>query len=189
MKPNPISCCSALLNPLYHMVEISKPHYPLAYRLLRFIAYILAGGILAQALSCGIFYFLIYDSQAAGMLAHLMIQHLSYFFLGGVFIIMSVSNILIKRGLSQLRVIRIPSLTIFLAIATTSFLLIPRMDYLRETALIDGMPVMLSPFANYFAILNAIALLLLIAQMIFSGLMAWRLSDPQLTQMAPDRSN
>jgi len=102
---------------------------------------------------------------------------------------MCVSNILIKRGLSQLRVIRIPSLTIFLAIATTSFLLIPRMDYLRETALIDGMPVMLSPFANYFAILNAIALLLLIAQMIFSGLMAWRLSDPQLTQMAPDRSN
>ncbi|MBU3550820.1 DUF4149 domain-containing protein [Polynucleobacter sp. MWH-Berg-3C6] len=184
MKPNPISCCSALLNPLYHMVEATQTHHPLAYRLLRLIAYLLAGGILAQAFSCGLIYFLIYDSQAAGMLAHMMIQHLSYFFLGGIFVIISVSNILIKRGVSHLRVIRFPSLTVFLAIATTSFLLIPRMDYLRETALIDGMPVLLSPFANYFAILNAITLLLLTTQIIFSAIIAWRLSDTQLTQVA-----
>ena len=189
MKPNLISCCSALLTPLYYMVEATQTHYPLAYQILRFITYILAGGILAQALCCSIFYFLIYDSQAAGMLAHLMIQHLSYLFLGGVFIIMSVSNILIKRGSSHLRVIRLPSLTVFLAIAITSFLVIPRMDYLRETALMDGMPVMLSPLANYFAILNAITLLLLITQIIFSGLMAWRLSNPKLTQIAPNRGN
>ena len=177
MKPNSISRCSALFNPLYYMVEATQTHYPLEYRLLKFIAYILAGGVLAQALSCGVIYLVIYDSQAAGMLAHLMIQHLSYFFLGGVFIIMSVSNILIKRGVSRLRVIRTPSLTLFLAISITSFLLIPRMDYLRETALMDGMPVMLSPFANYFVILHSITLLLLITQMIFSGLMAWRLTD------------
>ena len=77
--------------------------------------------------------------------------------------------------------IRIPALTLILTIAATSFLLILRMDYLRETALLDGMPVMLSPFANYFLILNSLTLLLLIVQIIFSGMMAWRLSEPKLT--------
>jgi hypothetical protein len=158
------------------MVEATKTHYPLACRLLRLIAYILAGGVLAQAFSCLASYYLIYDSQAAGMLAHLLIQDLSYYFLGGTFVILSLSNVLIKKGLSSLTSIRIPSLTLILVIATTSFLLIPRMDYLRETALLDGMPVMLSPFANYFLILNSLTLVFLIVQIALSVLMAWRLS-------------
>ena len=177
MKRNLISCCSALFNPFNTMVESNQTQYPLACRLLRFIASILAGGILAQIFTCAAAYLLIYDAQAAGMLAHLLIQHLSYYFLGGTFIIMSLSNILIKRGLSHLSVIRIPSLTLILAIASSSFLLIPRMDYLRETALQDGMPVMLSPFANYFAILNSLTFLLLCTQIFSSTLILWRLND------------
>ena len=158
------------------MVEATKTHHPLAYRLLRLIAYILAGGVLAQAFSCLASYYLIYDSQAAGMLAHLLIQHLSYYFLGGTFVILSLSNVLIKKGISSLTSIRIPSLTLILVIATTSFLFIPRMDYLRETALLDGLPVMLSPFANYFLILNSLTLVFLIAQVALSVSIAWRLS-------------
>jgi hypothetical protein len=158
------------------MVEATKTHYPLACRLLRLIAYILAGGVLAQAFSCLASYYLIYDSQAAGMLAHLLIQDLSYYFLGGTFVILSLSNVLIKKGLSSLTSIRIPSLTLILVIATTSFLLIPRMDYLRETALLDGMPVMLSPFANYFLKLNSLTLVFLIVQIALSISIAWRLS-------------
>ncbi|MEI6182931.1 MAG: hypothetical protein WCP25_06485 [Polynucleobacter sp.] len=158
------------------MVEVIKTHHPLACRLLRLTAYILAGGVLAQAFSCLASYYLIYDSQAAGMLAHLLIQHLSYYFLGGTFVILSLSNVLIKKGLSFLISIRIPSLTLILAIAATSFLLIPRMDYLREAALLDGMPVMLSPFANYFLILNSLTLVFLIVQIALSVLIAWRLS-------------
>jgi len=157
------------------MVEATKTHYPLACRLLRLIAYILAGGALAQAFSCLASYYLIYDSQAAGMLAHLLIQDLSYYFLGGTFVILSLSNVLIKKGLSSLTSIRIPSLTLILVIATTSFLLIPRMDYLRETALLDGMPVMLSPFANYFLILNSLTLVFLVVQIALSVSIAWRL--------------
>jgi hypothetical protein len=49
------------------------------------------------------------------------------------------------------------------------------MDYLRETALLDGMPVMLSPFADYFLILNSLTFLLLVTQIFFSVVMAWRL--------------
>jgi hypothetical protein len=183
MKLIPVLCCSALINPFYLMVEVSKTRHPLACRLLRFVAYILAGGVLAQALSCLAFYYLIYDSQAAGMLAHLLIEHLSYYFLGGTFVILSLCNILIKRGLSSLTGIRIPSLALILAIGATSFLLIPRMDYLRETALLDGMPVMMSPFANYFLILNSLTLALLITQIALSTLIAWRLSEDQSPQV------
>lgn len=165
------------------MVENTIPRFPLACRLLRLIAYVLAGGIIAQASSCLAFYYLIYDSQAAGMLAHLLIQHLSYYFLGGTFVILSLSNILIKRGLSSLTEIRIPSLVLILLTTATSFLLIPRMDYLRETALLDGMPVMLSSFANYFFVLNSLTLLFLIAQIIFSVQVAWRLSKHESSQM------
>ncbi len=172
-------CCGALFNPIYPMVELIKTRHPLACQLLRIIAYILAGGILAQFFSCLAVYCLINDSQVAGMISHLLIQHLSYYFLGCSFVILSLANILIKRGQSPLKVIRIPSITLTLAVAVTSFLLIPRMDYLRETALLDGMPVALSPFAGYFLILNSLTLALLLAQILSSILIAWRLSNPQ----------
>jgi hypothetical protein len=86
---------------------------------------------------------------------------------------------LVKRGVYSLREIRLPSLALILAISATSFLLIPRMDYLRETALLDGMPVMLSHFANYFLILNGLTLILLLAQIFYSALLAWNLSGAQ----------
>jgi hypothetical protein len=163
------------------MVEISTSQYSLARRLLRLIAYILAGGTLAQALSCLATTLFINDSQAAGMVANLLVQHLSYYFLGCAFVILSLSNILIKRGLAPLRSIRMPSLSLMMTVAAASFLLIPRMDYLRETALLDGMPVMLSPFASYFLILNTLVNTLIIAQIGSSILIAWRLSNTKLS--------
>jgi hypothetical protein len=172
-------CCIALINPFYPMVEALSTQYHLSIRLLRLLAGLMAGGIMAQALGCLTPYFLMEDSQAAGMVAHLLMQHLSYYFLGCAFVILSLSNILIKRGISQLKIVRLPSLILIFAVAVASFLLIPRMDYLRETALQDGMPVMLSPFANYFVILNGITFLLLCTQIFSSALIAWRLTDTQ----------
>jgi hypothetical protein len=163
------------------MVEAMSPHYPMTYRLLRFISAILAGGTIAQAFGCLAAYSLMNDSQAAGMVAHIVIQHLSYCFLGCAFVILSITNVLIKRGAYSLKNIRLPSLILLVAIATASFLLIPRMDYLRETALIDGMPVMLSSFAYYFQTLNILVLMLLLTQIISSVLVAWRLFDSEST--------
>ena len=168
------------------MVDTTQTPYPLTTRLLRWIAYILAGGTLIQALACAMMFFFIFDSQAAGMKADLLVQHLSYYFLGGTFMLLSVSNVLIKRGLFQLKTIRIPTLVFMLDIAFTNFLLIPRRDYLRETALHDGMPVMLSPFANYFLILNCLTLLLLMTQIYLSSLTAWRLSRLTSSQVGPN---
>ncbi len=172
-------CCSALINPFYPMVEAHQNQYPLSHRLLRVIAGFIAGGTMAQSLGCLSAYLLMEDSQAAGMIAHLLIQHLSYYFLGCAFVLLSLSNILIKRGVSRLKAIRVPSLILIICVAATSFLLIPRMDYLQETALQDGMPVMASPFANYFVMLNGILLVLLSIQIFSSCLIAWRMSDSQ----------
>ena len=163
------------------MVEVTGSQYKPAYQLLRILSSLLAGGMIAQAISCLAAHLLINDAQAAGMVAHLLIQHLSYYFLGCAFLILSLGNMLIKRGISSLRPARMPSLILILMTAISSFLLIPRMDYLRETALIDGMPVMLSPFANYFLILNSLVSLLLFIQLISSALLAWRLSNLKLS--------
>jgi hypothetical protein len=162
------------------MVEALKTQYSFSCRLLRLLACLMAGGIIAQGVSCITAYLLMPDSQAAGMIAHFLIQDLSYYFLGCAFVILSLANILIKRGISSLKSIRIPSLILILIVATPSFLLIPRMDYLRETALLDGMPVMLSPFAKYFLILNSLTFLLLVVQIFFGAVIAWRLSNTQL---------
>ena len=181
MKLIQILCCSALINPFYPMVEALQNQYTFSCRLLRLIAYLVAGAIIAQALSCLLPYLLMEDAQAAGMIAHLLIQHLSYYLLGCTFVILSLSNILIKRGISQLKGVRLPSLLLMISVAAASFLLIPRMDYLRETALQDGMPVMLSPFANYFVMLNSITFLLVGIQIITGVLVAWRLTGIKST--------
>jgi amino acid permease len=158
------------------MIEVPKSQYRLPFLLIRILAYLMAGTIFIQALGCLAAYLLMIDSQAAGMLAHLLMQNLSYYFLGCTFIILSLSNLLIKRGISQLKRVRWPLLILVVSVATASFLLIPRIDHLRETALEDGMPVMLSPFANYFVILNSIVFLLLCAQIFCGALVAWRLA-------------
>ena len=158
------------------MVEAITKKYLGSRRLLFMLSGLMAGGIISQTLGCLMGYLVIEDSQAAGMVAHLLIQQVSYYLLGCTFVILSLSNILIKRGLVELKDIRTPSLVLILCVAFTSFLLIPRMDYLREVALQDGMPVMLSPFANYFAILNALTFSLLVVQMILGTLVAWRMS-------------
>jgi len=171
------------------MVEVIRNQYSLAYRLLRFFANLLAGGVLAQAIGCISAYASMNDSQAAGMLAHLIMQHLAYYFFGCGFAILSLANILIKRGVSSLKSIRLPSLVLMLTVALANFLLIPRMNYLQETALLDGMPVMLSPLAHYFEILNFLLLLLVLAQIISSALIAWRLSALQSSQVDSHGSN
>jgi hypothetical protein len=163
------------------MVEATKLQHPLTHRLLRFLACILAGGVISQAFGCLAAYLIITDSQAAGMVANIVVQHLSYYFLGCAFAILSIADILIKRGASPLKNIRLPLLILMMAVAVASFLLIPRMDYLRETALIDGMPVMLSPFAGYFQVLNILVLMLLLTQIVSSAVVAWRLCNSEST--------
>ena len=180
--------CTALINPFYPMVEVPSTQYLLSIRLLRLLAGFMAGGTIAQAISCITPYLLMEDPQAASMMSDLLMQHLSYYFLGGAFIVLSLSNILIKRGIIQLRVIRMPSLVLIASVAVTSFLLIPRMDFLRETALQDGLPVMQSPLASYYLTLNGLTLLLMCTQIFSSTLIAWHLCNIKLPEASADLS-
>ncbi|QWD62954.1 DUF4149 domain-containing protein [Polynucleobacter sp. MWH-UH25E] len=177
MRPIEMLCCGALINPDHSMVEdISNKHLR-PIRFMSILAFALAGSTIALATCCLVTYLSIEDSQVAGMISHLVMQHLTYWYLGCSFVILSLSNILIRRGSYQLKSIRIPALVFIIVAAFSSFLLIPRMDYLRESALQDGMPVNVSPFANYFLILNGLLFLLLLIQLISSILVSWRLSE------------
>jgi hypothetical protein len=149
--------------------------YPRAIKLLQYVSVMTSFLLLAQLLYLVIVHNQSTDSQAAGMLADLMIGDLSNYLLGMIFIILSLSNIFIKRGLIELKSIRLPSLILTAAIVIPSYILIPRMDYLRETALASGFPVMLSPFARYFFLLNATKILMLVIQIFCSLIISWRL--------------
>jgi hypothetical protein len=155
--------------------------YARAVRLLQLLSVILSVLLLAQTVYLLVVHYQSSDSQAAGMLADLMIENLSSYILGLIFIILSMSNILIKRGLFELKRLRLPSLILTAATAIPSFLLIPRMDYLRETALAEGFPVILSPFARYFFLLNTMEILLLMIQIACGLILTWRLSRLSLT--------
>jgi hypothetical protein len=149
--------------------------YPRAIKLLQYVSVMTIFLLLAQLLYLVIVHIQSTDSQAAGMLADLMIGDLSNYLLGMIFIVLSLSNIFIKRGLIDLKSIRLPSLILIAAIVIPSYILIPRMDYLRETALDGGFPVILSPFARYFFLLNATKILMLVIQIFCSLIISWRL--------------
>jgi hypothetical protein len=157
-----------------------KP-YSLAIRLLQLLSVLLSVLLLTQILYLLFVYYQSTDTQAAGMLADLMIEDLSPYILILIFILLSTSNILIKRGLVELKRLRLPALILTAATFIPSYLLIPRMDYLRETALTDGFPVMLSPLARYFFFLSALEILLLTTQIACGLLITWRLSRLSLT--------
>lgn len=157
------------------MVENSHQHFFRTTKLLAYLSYLLAGGSIAQILGGLAAYFSMEDSQAAGMIANLLSQHLSYYFLGCTFVILSLSNILIRHGMLQLKTVRFSLLILIVTNGVSSYLIIPRMDYLRESALQDGLPVIFSPFATYFSLLNGINILLLCTQIFASVIIAWRL--------------
>jgi hypothetical protein len=114
------------------------------------------------------------DIQAGGMLADIITQYLANYFLGIAFIVLSVSNLLIKRGLVEYKRLRLPTIVMAISTAIVAFMLIPRMDYLRETALLDGLPVLYSASAGYFTTLAALATSLLFIQLVSGGMLLWR---------------
>jgi hypothetical protein len=108
------------------------------------------------------------------MLADIITQYLANYFLGIAFIVLSVSNLLIKRGLVEYKRLRLPTITLAASTAIVAFMLIPRMDYLRETALLDGLPVLYSASSAYFITLTALATSLLLIQLASGSVLLWR---------------
>jgi hypothetical protein len=161
-QPNPINTA-----------EPANP-YSSTRRLITCLCLLLGGGLLAQLLSNIVVRIASSDIQAGGMLADIITQYLANYFLGIAFIVLSVSNLLIKRGLVQYKELRLPTIILAASTAIVTFMLIPRMDYLRETALLDGLPVLYAPSAAYFITLSALSTSLLLIQFASGGVLLWR---------------
>jgi hypothetical protein len=148
--------------------------YSATQRFITCLCLLLGGGLLGQLLSIIVVRIASSDIQAGGMLADIITQYLANYFLGIAFIVLSVSNLLIKRGLVEYKRLRLPTIVMAISTAIVAFMLIPRMDYLRETALLDGLPVLYSASAAYFTTLAALATSLLFIQLVSGGMLVWR---------------
>jgi hypothetical protein len=148
--------------------------YSSTQRLISLLCFLLGGGLVAQLLCIVVVRIASSDIQAGGMLADIITQYLANYFLGIAFIILSVSNLLIKRGLAEYKRLRLPTIILAASTAIVAFMLIPRMDYLRETALLDGLPVLFAPSAAYFTTLSALSISLLLIQLASGGVLLWR---------------
>ena len=155
--------------------------YSATRRFITCLCLLLGGGLLGQLLSMIVVRIASTDIQAGGMLADIITQYLANYFLGIAFIVLSVSNLLIKRGLVEYKRLRLPTIILAISTAIVAFMLIPRMDYLRETALLDGLPVLYSASAGYFTTLAALATSLLLIQLASGGVLVWRQLNPKKT--------
>jgi hypothetical protein len=155
--------------------------YSATRRFITCLCLLLGGGLLGQLLSLIVVRIASSDIQAGGMLADIITQYLANYFLGIAFIVLSVSNLLIKRGLVEYKRLRLPTIVLAISTAIVAFMLIPRMDYLRETALLDGLPVLYSDSAGYFTTLAALATSLLLVQLASGGVLVWRQLNPKKT--------
>ncbi len=148
--------------------------YSSTRRFITCLCLLLGGGLLGQLLSIIVVRIASSDIQAGGMLADIITQYLANYFLGIAFIVLSVSNLLIKRGLVEYKRLRLPTIVLAISTAIVAFMLIPRMDYLRETALLDGLPVLFSASAGYFTTLAALSTSLLFIQLASGSMLVWR---------------
>jgi hypothetical protein len=161
-------------NPTKQLIAVDSDPYSATQRFITCLCLLLGGGLLGQLLSIIVVRIASSDIQAGGMLADIITQYLANYFLGIAFIVLSVSNLLIKRGLVEYKRLRLPTIVLAISTAIVVFMLIPRMDYLRETALLDGLPVLYSASAGYFTTLAALATSLLFIQLVSGGMLLWR---------------
>jgi hypothetical protein len=150
-------------------------------RVITCLCLLLGGSLLAQLGSMIVVRIASSDIQAGGMLADIITQHVANVILGIAFVVLSISNLLIKRGLVEYKQLRLPAIFLAISTAIVAFILIPRMDYLRETALLDGLPVLYSASAAYFTTLSALATSLLLIQLASGGVLIWRQLNPKKT--------
>jgi uncharacterized membrane protein YozB (DUF420 family) len=159
-----------------NLINTAEPAnlYRSTQRFISCLCLLLGGGLIAQLLSIIVVRVASSDIQAGGMLADIITQYLANYFLGIAFVVLSVSNLLIKRGLVEYKRLRLPTIILAASTAIVAFMLIPRMDYLRETALQDGLPVLYAPSATYFITLSALSISLLLVQLASGGVLLWR---------------
>ncbi|MEI6611568.1 DUF4149 domain-containing protein [Polynucleobacter sp.] len=116
------------------------------------------------------------DRQVAGMVAGSIFKAEAYLSTIVCIALMVLANLLVTRGLRQYKVIRLVLLAMLLCSVAASFVFIPWMNTLRDQALLQGMPVMLSSSADVFAKLHGVSSVVFMFQSALGIYLVWRLT-------------
>ncbi|CAM3708692.1 DUF4149 domain-containing protein [Polynucleobacter arcticus] len=162
------------------MRNLDASNYIGAQRLFILIAGLWVGSLLAVGyLVAPAIFSTMTDRQAAGMVAGSIFRIEAYLSLIVCIGLMVLANLLVNRGLHQFRIIRWILLAMLLCSIAAAFIFIPWMNSLRDDALLQGMPVMLSPSATLFGRLHGASSIFFMLQSILGIYLVWRLSDRQ----------
>ena len=118
----------------------------------------------------------LHDTQVAGMIAGQLfrIEGTISLVLGVALIVFA--NLLVKRGLAHYKHVRWYLLAMLIGAAVVAFILQPMMNAMREEALAQGFPVMLSPLAASFGRLHGVSSVLYLIQTLLGLVLMWRLT-------------
>jgi len=159
------------------MQTLETPKHLVAQRLFIVIAGLWVGSLLTVGyLVAPAIFSTMTDRQAAGMVAGSIFKLEAYLSLIVCIGLMVLANLLVNRGLNQFKIIRWILLAMLLCAISASFILIPWMNTLRDDALLQGMPVMLSPSATLFGRLHGVSSILFMLQSLLGIFLAWRLT-------------
>lgn len=159
------------------MQTTETPNHMGAQRLFILIAGLWVGSLLAVGyLVAPAIFSTMTDRQAAGMVAVSIFKLEAYLSLIVCIGLMVLANLLVNRGLNQFRLIRWLLLAMLLCSVSAAFVFIPWMNALRDNALVQGMPVMLSPSATLFGRLHGVSSILFTLQSLLGIFLVWRLT-------------
>ena len=159
------------------MQTTETPNHMGSQRLFILIAGLWVGSLLAVGyLVAPAIFSTMTDRQAAGMVAGSIFKLEAYLSLIVCIGLMVLANLLVNRGLNQFRLIRWLLLAMLLCSVSAAFVFIPWMNALRDNALVQGMPVMLSPSATLFGRLHGVSSILFTLQSLLGILLVWRLT-------------
>lgn len=116
------------------------------------------------------------DRQAAGMVAGSIFRLEAYLSMIVCIGLMVLANLLVNRSLHQFKIIRWLLLAMLFCSVAAAFVFIPWMNALRDNALAQGMPVMLSPSAILFGRLHGASSILFMIQSALGIFLVWRLT-------------
>jgi hypothetical protein len=159
------------------MKPLETPNHDGAQRLFILITGLWVGSLLAVGyLVAPAIFSTMTDRQAAGMVAGSIFRLEAYLSLIVCIGLMVLANLLVNRGLNQFRFIRWLLLAMLLCSMAAAFIFIPWMNALRDDALLQGMPVMLSPSATLFGRLHGASSILFTLQSLLGIYLVWRLT-------------
>ena len=159
------------------MQTLETPNHLGAQRLFILIAGLWVGSLLTVGyLVAPAIFSTMTDRQAAGMVAGSIFRIEAYLSLIVCIGLMVLSNLLVNRGLNQFRLIRWILLAMLLCSVAAAFIFIPWMNTLRDNALAQGMPVMVSPSATLFGRLHGVSSILFMLQSLLGIFLVWCLT-------------